>query len=230
LDSAESQADAPLAAEPLAAEPAPTLEQRLSPWLTIRTTVKEQGLVIQVARPFRERVSAVGFDRLLLEPAEVSFVRTDRLWLAAALGAAGVVLSWPGILELPGIAGLTGLLARSLALSFFSALLGPGLLAAAILVLLLAAADPRRLSVFLDREQGLHPKVVRGGEDEPQAAAFVEQVKQAIVTGEAGDGTEDEAVAQASLADTLDALLAMRQNGLLDDQELRLFQEFAERR
>lgn len=218
MDSAEPQA-----ADPQATELAPALEQRLSPWLTIRTTVKEQGLVVQFARPFRERVSAVGFERLLLVPAEVSFVRTDRLWLAAALGAAGLALSWPGLLGQP------------------TALLGPGLLAAAILVLLLAVADPRRVSVFLDREQALHPKVVRGRDDEPQAAAFVEAVKRAIVThrcngpladeaGEAEAGSEADAADRPSLADTLDALLAMRHNGLLDDQELKRFQEFAERR
>ncbi|HZM01204.1 MAG TPA: hypothetical protein VFD43_13235, partial [Planctomycetota bacterium] len=76
MASAEPHAGEPPAPE--AAEAGPALEQRLSPWLTLRTTVKEQGLVVQVARPFKERVAAVGFERLLLEPAEVSFVRTDR--------------------------------------------------------------------------------------------------------------------------------------------------------
>lgn len=219
----------------------PALEQRLSPWLTLRTTVKEQGLVVQVARPFRERVSAVGFERLLLEPAEVSFVRNDRLWLSGALGAAGLALSWPGLVGLPELAGLSEAHAWSAALGALAALLGPGLLAAAVLVLLMAVSEPRRLSVFLDREQALHPKVVRGRADEPQAAAFVDAVKRAIVAfrcsgplvavpGEIPAEGEAEEVARPSLADTLDALLAMRQHGLLDDQELARFQEFAERR
>jgi hypothetical protein len=219
----------------------PVLEQRLSPWLTLRTTVKEQGLVVQVARPFKERVNAVGFERLLLEPAEVSFVRTDRLWLSGALGAAGLALSWPGLLGLPELAGLTEAHAWSAALGALAALLGPGFLAAAVLVLLMAVTEPRRLSVFLDREQAVHPKVVRGRADEPQAAAFIAAVKQAIVRyrcsgppaeapGESPAEGEAEEAAQPSLADTLDALLAMRQHGLLDDEELRRFQEFAERR
>lgn len=226
-------------AEPLDDEP--VLEQRLSPWLTIRTTVKEQGLIVQVARPFKGRVSAVGFERLLLEPAEVSFVRTDRLWLAGGLGAAGLALSWPGLVDLPELAGLGDAHAWSAALVALAALLGPGLLAAAVLVLLMAVTEPRRLSVFLDREQAVHPKVVRGRADEPQAAAFVQAVRQAIVhyrcsgpavevPGEAEAEGEGEEVARASLADTLDALLAMRSNGLLDEAELARFREIAERR
>ena len=219
----------------------PALEQRLSPWLTIRTTLKEQGLIVQVARPFKERVNAVGFERLLLEPAEVSFVRTDRLWVAAALGGAGLALSWPGLVGLPEIAGLAQAHAWSAALGALAALLGPGLLAAAVLVLLMAVTEPRRLSVFLDREQAVHPKVVRGRADEPQAAAFIAAVKQAIVryrcsgpVEEQAAGTEEggegEPAAQPSLADTLDALLAMRASGLLDEAELARFREIAERR
>lgn len=232
MDSAERQVGATDAAEATAA---PVLEQRLSPWLTLRTTVKEQGLVVQVARPFKERVNAVGFERLLLVPAEVSFVRTDRLWFAGALAVAGLALSWPGLSGLPALAGL---------LHSLSALLGPGLLAAAVLVLLLAVADPRRVSVFLDREQGLHPKVVRGAADEAQAAEFVETVKRAIVTHRCSGPTEEAAEAEGeadgdgggsaaaapSLADTIDALLVMRQHGLLDEQEFTRFREFAERR
>ena len=218
----------------------PALEQRLSPWLTVRTTLKEQGLIIQVARPFKERVNAVGFERLLLEPAEVSFVRNDRLWLAAGLGGAGLALSWPGLLGLPALAGLSPAHAWSAALGALAALLGPGLLAAAVLVLLMAVTEPRRLSVFLDREQAVHPKVVRGRADEPQAAAFVEAVKKAIVSYrcsgpveesvEAEAGADGEPAATHSLADTLDALLAMRANGLLDEAELARFREIAERR
>lgn len=219
----------------------PVLEQRLSPWLTIRTTVKEQGLIVQLARPFKERVNAVGFERLLLEPAEVSFVRTDRLWLAAGLGAGGLVLSWPGMLGLPALAGLADAHAWSAALGALAALLGPGLLAAAVLVLLMAVTEPRRLSVFLDREQAVHPKVVRGRADEAQAAAFIAAVKQAIVryrcsgpveepAASAEEGGEGEPAARPSLADTLDALLAMRASGLLDEAELARFREIAERR
>jgi len=255
LDSAEPQAaaaedpGAPAGscgqAGPAEAAPEPVLEQRLSPWLTIRTTVKEQGLVIQVARPFRERVAAVGFERLLLEPAQVSFVRGDRLWLAAALGAAGLAASWAGLPGLPEGATLAGAVARTTASAAASALLGPGLLAAAVLVLLMAVSDPRRISVFLDREQALHPKFVRGGEDEAQAADFVAAVQRAIVAyrchGPASgddaqpepggqDGEDAGREAPASLADTLDALLAMRQDGLLDDQQLGCFRELAERR
>jgi len=240
LASAEPQTEP--AAEPGAElESEPAIEQRLSPWLTIRTTVKEQGLIVQVARPFRERVSAVGFDRLLLEPAEVCFVRADRLWMAGVLGAGGLLLSWPGLLGLPARFGVEDAQAWSAALGALWALLGPGLLAAAVLMLLLAVTEPRRLSVFLDREQGVHPKVVRGGADEPQAAAFVATVQQAIVhyrcagtpveeTADAEAGVEDEAGARPSLADTLDALLAMQRDGLLDEQELARFREFAERR
>jgi hypothetical protein len=51
--------------------------------------------------------------------------------------------------------------------------------------------------------------------------------RQAVEAEADGDGEE---VVQPSLADTLDALLAMRQHGLLDDQEPKRFQEFAERR
>jgi hypothetical protein len=210
----------------------PVLEQRLSAFAVIRTTVKAQGLVVQVARPFGERVSAVGFERLLLEPAQVSFVRNDRLWLAAVLGAGGLAATWPGLAGLPAWPVFPTLLP----------LLGPGLLAAAVLVLLLAVADPRRVSVFLDREQALHPKILRGGADEPQAAAFVETVKHAIVAyrcsgpplevaeEEASGNEESTQPGPTSLADALDALLAMRQDGLLDEQEFSQLKELAERR
>jgi len=210
----------------------PVLEQRLSAFAVIRTTVKDQGLVVQVARPFGERVSAVGFERLLLEPAQISFVRNDRLWLAAALAAGGLAATCPGLAGLP------------VAVSTLLPLLGPGLLAAAVLVLLLAVADPRRVSVFLDREQALHPKILRGGADEPQAAAFVETVKRAIVAYRCSGPSPEQAEAEEeaarederrrsaapTLADALDALLAMRQDGLLDEQEFSRFKEFAERR
>jgi hypothetical protein len=207
----------------------------MSPWLTVRTAIVDQGLVVQVARPFRERVNAISYDRLLLEPAQISFLRTDRLWLAGVLAASGLALTWPG---LPWSGWL---------------LLGPGLLGAAILVLLLTVSDPRRITVFLDREQVAHPTVLRGGEDEPQAAAFVEAIREAIIEfrcqGAPADAPSLEAGAPAadgaaagedagadaetplpSLADTLDALLAMQQEGLLDVQELQRFQELAERR
>ena len=218
----------------LEAEAEPVLEQRLSAFAVIRTTIKEQGLVVQVARPFGERVSAVGFERLLLEPAQISFVRNDQLWLAGALAAGGLAATWPGLAGLPAWPALFPTLLP---------LLGPGLLAASVLVLLLAVADPRRVSVFLDREQALHPKILRGGADEPQAAAFVETVKHAIVAyrcsgpppevaaeEEAGSGDEPPQGGHSSLADALDALLAMRQDGLLDEQEFFRFKEFAERR
>jgi hypothetical protein len=211
----------------------PVLEQRLSAFAVIRTTIKEQGLVVQVARPFGERVSAVGFERLLLEPAQISFVRNGQLWLAAALAAGGLAATWPGVVGLPALASR---------LSTLLPLLGPGLLAAGVLVLLLAVADPRRVSVFLDREQALHPKILRGGADEPQAAAFVETVKHAIVayrcSGPPIEVAEEEASASeaepqpgpSSLADALDALLALRQDGLLDEQEFLRLKELAERR
>ena len=208
----------------------------MSPWLAIRTTVKAQGLVIQVARPFRGRVTAIGYDRLLLDPASLTFVRNDRLWLAAGLAAGGLLLSWPGLLGLRSVAGLATWVSD---LTLLSSLLGPVLLGLAVLVLLYAVADPRRISVFLDREQVLHPKILLGNADDDAARAFIETIRQAIVRhrceGRPLDGAADadtgaEAEGQPSLADTLDALLAMRQHGLLDEQELRRFQEFAERR
>ena len=226
-------------------EPEPVLEQRLSAWAVIRTTIKEHGLVVAVARPFGERISAVGFERLLLEPAHLSFVRADRLWLAAVLAAAGLAIAWPGVADLPANAGLVDPVTWPATVAPLLPVLGPGLFAAAVLVLLLAVADPRRVSVFLDREQALHPKILRGGADEPAAAAFVEAVKHAIVAYRCRGPSPEQAEAEAeqatredehrpghapSLADALDALLAMRQDGLLDEQEFTRFKEFAERR
>jgi hypothetical protein len=195
----------------------PCLEQRFSPLVVVRTTLHDDGLVVQVARPFRERVGAVDFGRLVLEPASVRGARSGALWLAAGLLAAGA-LAW-----LP--------LGREA--------LGDGRAKLAATVLLLLAAlsvtaalvRPRRLTLLLDRERALNPVFLRGGPDDEQVEGFLKLVRRAAIAWRCrpdGETADDEE--RTGLADALDALHAMHVDGLLNEKELARFREFAERR
>jgi hypothetical protein len=191
----------------------PMLEQRFSPWLTVRTTLHQQGLVVEVSRPFSQRVAAVDFDRLVLEPAAVTTPRRDVAWGAAACFAAGLLGT------LPTLRGTVPWIA-------------PALFGLAVLCVVAVAISPRRVTMFLDREQAVHPVFLRGGRDEPQVHAFVDDVRRAAIAWRCRPATpEDEAPARRpSLADALDALLAMREQDLIDDAELARFREMAQRR
>ncbi len=197
----------------------PCLEQRFSALLRVRTTLHDDGLVVQVERPFRERVGAVDFGRLILEPASVSGVRTDRLWLSGLLLIAGALACLPYSRALLG-----GELAGPAAAA---------LLVAAALAVVAAVASPRRLTLLLDRERALNPVFLRGGDDDEQVERFLAQVRRAAIDWRcrrrAGEPEEDGAPRRPPLADALDALHAMRRDGLLSDQELQRFRDLAQR-
>jgi hypothetical protein len=197
----------------------PCLEQRFSPLLRVRTTLHDDGLVVQVDRPFRERVGAVDFGRLILEPASVSGIRADRLWLSGALLAAGVLACLPVTRATLG-SELTGPAAAAL-------------LVAAALAVVAALARPRRLTLLLDRERALNPVFLRGGDDDEQVERFLDQVRRAAIDWRCRAPAEEtvEAGAQRNprLADALDALHAMRNDGLLSEQELQRFRDLAQR-
>jgi hypothetical protein len=196
----------------------PCLEQRPWPWVRVRTTLHPQGLVIQVARPFAERVGAVGYERLVLDPAEVSVLRRELVWVAIVLIVGGVAST------------------LSITHSVVSPLAAPGLLGAGVLALLASVIAPRRMTVFLDREQALHPSFLRGGACEPDVASFVDDVRRAIITWRCSPPVSDEGEQPAAaptgptLADHLDALRGMREDGLLNDEEWERFRKLAERR
>jgi len=196
----------------------PCLEQRFSPLVTVRTTLHDDGLVVQVARPFRERIGAVDFGRLVLEPASMSGVRPGRLWLAGVLLAGGLAAC------LPAASALLGALAGPV---------GMTLLAAGGLASLAAVASPRRLTLLLDRERALNPVFLRDGDDDAQVESFLLDVRRAAIEwrcrSASGEATE-EADKPAGLADSLDALHKMHADGLLSEQELRQFSELAQRR
>jgi hypothetical protein len=194
----------------------PCLEQRLAPWTSVRTTLHPQGLVIQIARPFGERVGAVGYERLVLDPAEISVLRRELLW------AAGVLLGC-------GIACTLGFTRE-----FVAPLAAPALLGAGVLTLLGSVIAPRRMTVFLDREHALHPTFRRGGRREEDVARFVDEVRRAIIEWRCRppvtDQEPDETPEAPTLADRLDALVAMRDDGLLSEREFERFRMLAERR
>jgi len=191
----------------------PCLEQRFSPLLMVRTTLHDDGLVVQVARPFSERVGAVDFGRLLPEPASVSGPVTPRLWLAGGLLAAAVAACVPPLRALLGPAG--GPLA--LALLAGSAFAG-----------LAALAAPRRLTLLLDRERALNPVFLRGREDDGQVEEFLARVRRAALDWSCrAPGEEPPAPGAAPLSDTLDALQAMRAEELLSPAEFERFRDLA---
>jgi len=190
----------------------PVLEQRFSPWLSVRTTLHAQGLVVEVRRFFNQRMAAVDYDRLVLEPSTVIAPRRDLAWCAAACFLAGLLGTLPALRAAPWVA--------------------PGLFGAAVLCALGVAISPRRVTMFLDREQAVHPVFLRGRHDEPQVATFVDGVRRAAIAWRCRPATpeDEEPAKRPRLADTLDALLTMRQEDLIDDAELARFREMAQRR
>jgi len=201
----------------------PVLEQRFAPWVTVRTTAHAEGLLIQVRRPFAERVTAIAYERLLLEPASVAGLVRARLALAAA-----ALLAAPTAAALP----IAGWVAAPLG-PWLAICLPPALLALAVLVLLAALGAPRHVSLLLDRELLLHPAFRRDGPDEPAVAAFLDEVRRLSIARLCARPEEDEADEDdedstgLSLAGTLDALSAMHAEGLLDAPQFARFRELA---
>jgi hypothetical protein len=197
----------------------PCLEQRFSPLLVVRTTLHDDGLVVQVERPFRERVGAVDFSRLVLEPASVKGVSSGALWLAGGLLAAGVAACLPFAREALG----DGRAGASAAV----------LLVGAALALLGALACPRHLTLLLDRERALNPVFLRGGADDAQVEGFLQDVRRAAIAWRCRPDPEPAAAEGVAprrrLSDALDALHAMHSDGLLESHELARFREIAER-
>lgn len=192
----------------------PCLEQRFSPLLRVRTTLHADGLVVQVDRPFRERVGAVDFGRLILDPASVSGVRTGRLWLSGALLAAGVLACLP--------------FARAALGGEFAGPTAAGLLVASALAVVSALASPRRLTLLLDRERALNPVFLRGGDDDEQVERFLQQVRRAAIDWRCRPPAEEAADADpAPLSTALEALQAMHAEGLLAEHELARFRDLA---
>ena len=198
----------------------PSLEQRFAPWLRVRTTVLEDGLLVQVHRPFSERMTLVGWERLLLDPAGVRGLVRLRL-LACALGP----LLAGGAAALPSATwSATG------AGPLVAAWLPLALLLGSALLLLDTIGRPRRVSMLLDRELALHPAFLRDRDDEPAVRAFLGEVRRAAIAwrcrnpeAEGGDGPD----ALPGLADTLDRLVAMHAEGLLDTRQLASFRDLA---
>ncbi|HEX5009508.1 MAG TPA: hypothetical protein VFY71_03830 [Planctomycetota bacterium] len=197
----------------------PCLEQRFSPLLVVRTTLHDDGLVVQVARPFRERVGAVDFGRLVLEPASVRGVSSGALWLAGALLAAGIAACLPFAHEAVG----DGRAGASAAV----------LLVGAALALVGALACPRHLTLLLDRERALNPVFLRGGADDAQVDVFLAEVRRAAIAWRCRPEPEPEdaepSAPRRRLSDALDALHAMHGDGLLESDELARFREIAQR-
>jgi hypothetical protein len=182
----------------------------------VRTTLHQQGLVIHVSRPFRQRVAPVGFERLVLDPATIVSLRAGLLWTAGSLCAAGLLAAW---LAAAGSA-------------FVPAWLAPGALALGVLAVLAAVSHPRRVTLFLDREAGVHPSFLRDGPDDADVAQFVQLVRRAIVEFRCRPPAGEEGALPCAprLAATLDALIAMRAEELLSEPELARFRELALRR
>lgn len=201
------------ATDPLDLSGRPCLEQRFSPLLMVRTTLHDDGLVVQVARPFSERVGAVDFARLLPEPASVSGLVASRLWLAGGLLAAGVAACLPPLRTLLGAAG------------------GPvavALLAGAALSVVSALAAPRRVTLLLDRECALNLVFLRGRDDDAQVETFLGLVRRAAIEWRCRTpGAEAAGGDAATLSATLDALQSMREEGLLEEAEFARFRDLA---
>ncbi len=197
----------------------PCLEQRFSPLLVVRTTLHDDGLVVQVERPFRERVGAVDFGRLVLDPASVKGASSGALWLAGGLLAAGVVACLPFAREALGDGGAGASAAA--------------LLAGAALAVLGALACPRHLTLLLDRDRTLNPVFLRGGADDAQVEGFLQQVRHAAIAWRCRPDPEpaeaEGAEPRRRLSDAIDALHAMHSDGLLESHELARFREIAER-
>jgi hypothetical protein len=207
------------ATEPEDGADRPCLEQRFSPLLVVRTTLHDDGLVVQVARPFRERVGAVDFGRLVLEPASVRGVSGGALCLAGGLLAAGIAGSLPFAHEALGDVRAGACAAV--------------LLVGAALALLGALACPRQLTLLLDREHALNPVFLRGGADDAQVDVFLAEVRRAAIAWRCRPEPEPEdaepPAPRRRLSDALDALHAMHSDGLLESHELARFREIAER-
>ena len=177
------------------AEQTLSLEQRLAPWLSVRTTLTDGCLLVQVSRPLRVRGAIIGLERLVLEPASVT------LWTAAGLGAGALASAL-----VPGLPAVVGAL----------------LLAAAGIALMIAAVHPRRLTLLLDREGVLNPLFARGGHDDAEVEAFLEAVTDAAIArrcGRTDPVVEDDdagGTGARTLADALDALVSLRDEGLLE--------------
>ncbi len=201
------------ATEPLDLSGRPCLEQRFSPLLMVRTTLHDDGVVVQVARPFSERVGAVDFGRLLPEPASINGLVASRLWLAGGLLAAGAAACLPPVRALLGAAGAPAAAA---------------LLAGAALSCLSAVAAPRRLTLLIDRERALNLVFLRGREDDAQVETFLGLVRRAAIEWRCrtpvAEGVDADA---APLSTTLEALQAMRDEGLLEESEFARFRDLA---
>ncbi|MGQ0552759.1 MAG: hypothetical protein ACT4PU_06020 [Planctomycetota bacterium] len=189
------------------------LEQRFSALVTVRTTLQPQGLIIQVNKFFRQRVHAVEFDRLVLEPTTLTSVRKPLLWGAAACFAAAVVLALPA--PAAWVPSLVPVLIFGLA----------------VMLVFSATITPRRLSMFLDREQVFHPVFLREGPDDAAVEGFLHEVRRAVIAWRCRPAeTEAEAPERPQLADALDALATMRSEGLLTSEEFSRFRELAAQR
>jgi hypothetical protein len=189
------------------------LEQRFSPLLTVRTTLHDDGLVVQIARPFGDRVGAVDFGRLVLDPASVNSVRAGLLWLA------GVLLAGSAACVAPFSHAWLGSVSGALA---------AGLLAGAALCFVAAVASPRRVTLLLDRERAFNPIFLRGGEDEPQVESFLHAVQRAAIDWRCrAGGAGEEQPQEPGLAEALDKLHAMHAEELITQPELERFRELA---
>jgi len=193
----------------------PVLEQRFAPWLSVRTTLHPQGLVIEVRRLISERMATIDFDRMVLEPSSTSSLRHELLWFAGAWYAAGFACTLPALSQ-----GLPLLIA-------------PSLFILAVLTLFAAVVNQKRITMFLDREGALTPIFLRGGPDEAEVAAFIDEVREAGISWRC-DPTPDEEpeppTERPALADTLDRLIDLRSRALVSDVEFETFRKMALRR
>lgn len=204
-----------MAASDSEASERPVLEQRFSPWMAVRTTVHPQGLVIEVRRPFSERTAMIDYDRLVLEPSTFNGLRRGLLWFSVAWFAASVVCTLPSMRQdLP-------------------ILIPPLLFILAVLTLLAAIVNTQRITMYLDREGVVNPVILRDEQDEPKAAAFVEEIHRAAVSWLCNPNPIEQPEGEVEgprLADTLDRLLDLRSRALLSDVEFRSLREIALRR
>lgn len=193
----------------------PYLEQRFAPWLKVRTTLHPQGLVIEVRRVISERMATIDFDRLVLEPGSASGLRHGLLWFAGAWYAAGFACTLPALRQ-----GLPTLIA-------------PSMFILAVLTLVAAVVNQQRITMFLDREGALTPMFLRGGPDDAEVEAFIEQVRAAGIRWRCNPTPVEEAELESEgpqLANTLDRLLDLRSRALLSDREFETFRQIALRR
>jgi hypothetical protein len=193
-------------------EERPALEQRFAPWMGVRTTIHPQGLVIEVRRPFSEQMATIEFDRLVLEPGSANGLRSGLLWLAGAWYLAGLVCTLPALRDALPL------------------MVTPSLLVLSVLTLLATMVDQQRVTMFLDREGELTPIFLRGGPDEPEVAAFLEQINAAAIAWCCNPEPVEEPELETEgprLADTLDRLLDLRARALLSDGEFETFRRIA---